>query len=170
MNIRGSPAIMSITVNGIRKAPPPFEQQRYGNRHTLPRPTLYPKRDNRKSNFPVHVPRSGCSSSPACNGAWLFATEYLSSFCYKWYMLLFHSDSFTIIQIVLTFFFSKFDRLKKNRIEFTHFCEDFYPMVLNFRFKITILYFLLNMQAILLYLNIGKLFVFQYQKINLYTM
>lgn len=138
--MRGSPAIMSIIVNGIKKAPPPFEQHRYGNRQTLPRPTLQPRRDNRKSNFPVHVPRSGCSSSPACNGAWLFATEYLSSFCYKGYirillfpfclLLLFYA-----IEMVLCAH-QKFDN-SSNGVEFRNVCEGygqrFSTLELNFQ-------------------------------------
>lgn len=82
MNISGSPAIISIMVKGIRKAPasmqkrhldqvpnlcvvklldlpPPLLQHRQGKRHTLPRPTEQPSNESRKSKRPVQLPRSG---------------------------------------------------------------------------------------------------------------
>lgn len=42
--------------------PPPFLPQRYGNLQTFPRPMAYPMQDNRKSNLPFQVPRSGMVS------------------------------------------------------------------------------------------------------------
>lgn len=35
----------------------------HGKRQTFPSPTEYPRRESKKSNCPLHVPRSGCSGS-----------------------------------------------------------------------------------------------------------
>ena len=65
----GSPTNANMMTYGMRKAPPPFRNAKYGNLHTLPSPTAYPTQVRMNSNCPPQFPLSmfsgpSCPSSP----------------------------------------------------------------------------------------------------------